>query len=147
MSRMIKGLATALATMALAAPAAQAVERPFKLVENGTVTFDGPNATSVSTGHATHLGRFTLYRSATLYDPDGSVFDVHGEATLVAADGDRLFSSLEGTLDAATGRGVLDYEWEGGTGRFEHATGSTTWRVVVNPDGTFSVEAEGVIDY
>jgi hypothetical protein len=147
MSRIIGGLAAALAALGLAAPTAQAVERPFKLVENGTVTFDGPYATSVGTGHATHLGRFTLYRSATLHDPDGSVFDVDGEATLVAADGDRLFSSLEGTLDAATGRGVLAYEWEGGTGRFGHAAGSTTWRVVVNPDQTFSVEAEGVIDF
>jgi hypothetical protein len=147
MSRTIRAVAIGLAAAALAAPAAQAVERPFSLVEHGSVTFDGPHATSIGTGHATHLGRFTLYRTATLYDPVGSVFDVDGEATLVAADGDRLFSSIEGTLDAATGRGLLSYEWEGGTGRFEDATGSTTWRVVVNPDQTFSVVAEGVIDY
>ena len=35
MSRIIGGLATALAAVALATPTAQAVERPFKLVENG----------------------------------------------------------------------------------------------------------------
>ena len=147
MSRIIRGLAAALTACALAAPAAEAVERPFKLVEHGTVTFDGPYARSISTGHATHLGRFTLYRRATLSNPVGTVFEATGEATIVAADGDRLFSTLEGTLDAATGRGVLSYEWGGGTGRFEHATGSTTWHVVVQPDNTFDVTASGVIDY
>jgi opacity protein-like surface antigen len=147
MSRIIKVLAAALAAAAIAAPAAQAVERPFKLVESGTATLDGQYVSGTSTGRATHLGHFSLYRRARLHDPDGSVFKVDGYATITAANGDLLFSSLEGTLDTATGRALLAYEWEGGTGRFEDARGSTTWRAVVNPDLTFTVEAAGVIDY
>lgn len=147
MSRIVTLAVAVLAALALAVPAAQAVERPFHLVENGNVVFDGLNATSVGTGQATHLGRFTLYRSGTFYDPVGSVFEFDGEATLVAANGDELTASIEGTLDAATGRGLLTYEWTGGTGRFEGATGTTIWWVVVNPDGTFRAVADGVIDY
>jgi hypothetical protein len=137
----------ALAGLALTAPAGQAVERPFHLVEEGTVAFDGPNATSTGTGQATHLGGFTLYRTGTFHDPVGSVLRFDGRATLVAADGDELHSSIDGTLDTATGTGLLTYEWTGGSGRFQHATGTTIWRVVVNPDLTFSVVADGVIDY
>jgi hypothetical protein len=145
--RLAVATVAAVAGLALAAPAGQAVERPFHLDEEGTVVFDGPNATSVGIGTATHLGRFTLYRSGTFYDPVGSVLQFDGRATLVAANGDELYSSIEGTLDSATGTGRLTYEWTGGSGRFEHATGTTTWRVVVNPDLTFSAVADGVIDY
>jgi hypothetical protein len=147
MSRIIGGLVATLAALALAAPAAEAVERPFKLVESGTATFDGEYVSGVNTGYATHLGKVTVYRRARLFDPDGSVFKAHGYATLVAADGDRLFSSLDGTVDLATGLALLTYEWEGGTGRFEDATGTTTWQAQLNPDLTYSLEAEGVIDY
>jgi hypothetical protein len=145
--RTVRFALAALAGLALAAPAGHAVERSFHLVEEGTVAFDGPNATSVGTGRATHLGRFTLCRSGTFSDPVGSVLQFDGQATLVAANGDELRSSIEGTLDTATGTGLLTYEWTGGTGRFQHATGTTTWRVVVRPDLTFSVVADGVIDY
>jgi hypothetical protein len=137
----------ALAGLAIAAPASQAVERPFHLIENGTVAFDGANATSTGTGQATHLGRFTLYRTVSFYDPVGSVLQVDGEATLVAANGDELRASIEGTLDTATSTGLLTYEWTGGSGRFRRATGTTTWRVGVNPDLTFTAVADGVIDY
>jgi hypothetical protein len=146
-NRTLRLALAALAGLALLAPASQAVERPFHLVEKGTVAFDGPNATSVGTGQATHLGRFALYRSGTFSNPVGSVLEFDGQATLVAADGDELEASIEGTLDTATGTGLLTYEWTGGTGRFQHATGTTTWWVVVNPDLTFSVVADGVIDY
>jgi hypothetical protein len=146
-TRLALAAVAALAALALAAPASQAVERPFHLVEEGTVAFDGPNATSTGTGQATHLGRFTLYRTGTFSDPVGSVLQFDGEATLVAANGDELGASIEGTLDTASGTGLLTYEWTGGSGRFEHATGTTIWRVVVNPDLTFSVVADGVIDY
>jgi len=41
----------------------------------------------------------------------------------------------------------LVYDWEGGTGRFENATGTTTWQVDVNPDNTYDVVADGIIKY
>jgi hypothetical protein len=128
-------------------PTAHAVERPFQLVEHGTATIDGPNVTSNGSGVATHLGRFTLERTATLSNPQGSVFDVEGRATLTAASGHLLHASITGTLDTATSRGVLVYEWEGGTGRFDDATGATTWYVQINPDQTYDVVAHGVIDF
>ena len=39
------------------------------------------------------------------------------------------------------------FDWTGGSGRFEHATRTTIWRPTVNPDGTFRIVADGVIDY
>jgi len=137
----------AVVALALAAPAAQAKVRPFALVETGTATFNGPYVTSHGTGVATHLGRFTLDREAELSDPQGTVFQVTGRATIVAADGDRLFASITGTLDTATSRGRLVYQWEGGTGRFHDARGRTIWHVKVAPDGSYSVVAYGVIDF
>jgi hypothetical protein len=128
-------------------PAAHAVERPFHLVEHGTATIDGANVTSSGSGVATHLGRFTLERTATLSNPQGSVLDVEGNATLTSASGDLLHASITGSLDTATSRGVLLYEWEGGTGRFDDATGTTTWYVQINPDQTYDVVAHGVIDF
>jgi hypothetical protein len=73
---------------------------------------------------------------------------VDGEATLVAANGDELDASIEGTLNTNDNTGLLVYEWEGGTGRFVNATGTTIWHVTVHADGTtYSVVADGVIDY
>ena len=138
----------ALAAVAVAAPGADARVRPFLLVEHGTARFDSPTSiSSTGSGVATYLGRFTLQRSATLYDPRGSVSQVDGEARLTTADGEELDASIEGTFDAATGKGRLFYEWEGGTGRFAHATGTTIWQVTLKRDDlTYSVFAYGVID-
>jgi hypothetical protein len=134
--------------LAWAGPAARAVERPFRLTEHGTAEFNTDGSiSSEGSGEATHLGQFTLVREATLYDPIGSEFEVDGEATLTTANGDLLFASIEGTFDAATGTGVLIYEWQGGTGRFANATGTTVWLVTLHPDLTYDVVAEGVIDF
>src|SRR5262249_52768172 len=123
-------------------------DRPFRLVESGTASLAGLDISSTGTGQATHLGRFTLERSATLYDPTGTVFQVDGKATLTAANGDTLTASIEGSVDLSTGRGVLIYEWPGGTGRFAHATGTTPWLVSVNlADLTYTVTADGILRY
>ena len=39
------------------------------------------------------------------------------------------------------------YEWKGGTDRFQNASGTTVWLVQVNPDQTYDVVADGVINY
>jgi hypothetical protein len=100
-------------------------------------------------GTATHLGSITVHRTLSLTpSTDGSgLVDVEGEATLVAANGDELRTGIEGTLNPETGHAVLVYEWEGGTGRFQNATGITTWQVDVNADQTYDVVADGVIKY
>ena len=59
---------------------AQTVERPFHREETGQAVLapDG-TITSVGTGQATHLGRFVLFRTATLSNPSGTVFEADGE--------------------------------------------------------------------
>jgi len=41
----------------------------------------------------------------------------------------------------------LVYEWTGGTGRFENATGLTFWSVEVSPNGDYDVVANGQLIY
>ena len=123
--------------------------RPFHLVETGTasISADG-KIVSNGTGTATHLGRFHLHREATLTPIPGSTeAEAEGTARIVAANGDVLLASIKGVFNPSTGQGVLIYEWTGGSGRFEDATGTTVWLVTVNPDLTYDVVANGVIDY
>ena len=143
---MTLGLVGLTALTALAAP------RPFHLVEHGTarVAKDGDTLVLVAdgTGTATHLGRFTLHRTATLKpSTEASELEVDGQATLTAANGDQLEASIEGTLNPQTGHAVLIYQWKGGTGRFQNASGTTVWLVQLNPDQTYDVVADGVINY
>ena len=137
-----------LALVGVSALTALAVTRPFHLVEHGTLTTtkDGDNLDLVTdgTGTATHLGRFDLHRTATVKLTTG---EVEGHATLTAANGDKLESSIKGTLNPQTGKAVLVYEWQGGSGRFQNATGTTVWLVQVNPDQTYDVVADGIINY
>jgi len=141
-----------LALVSLTALTVLAHTRPFHLVEHGTLTPD-PNQPghfiAEGTGTATHLGSITVHRTLSLEpSTDGSgLVDVEGEATLVAANGDELRTGIKGTLNPETGHAILVYEWEGGTGRFQNATGTTTWQVDVNADQTYDVVADGVINY
>jgi hypothetical protein len=110
---------------------------PFKLA--GTATWDNladafpseagpaPGATFADgAGQASHLGQFTA--NASLFatgaiDEDTGEFPVIGCVTLVAANGDELDAMFGGDLNAVTGSGVASFEFTGGTGRFEDATG------------------------
>jgi hypothetical protein len=132
-----------------AALPASAKPRPFHLKEHGTATFNADGSiSSIGTGTATHLGRFTLRRTAKLTPSgDGADATVEGEAVLTAANGDLLKASITGTFNPATSTGVLIYQWEGGTGRFQNATGTTIWLVEIYPDLTYDVVANGIIDY
>ncbi|MEW6208101.1 MAG: hypothetical protein AB1631_07025 [Acidobacteriota bacterium] len=138
--------------LGLTAFTALAVTRPFHLVEQGTLEFRDGGTTVVSkgTGTATHLGRFTLHRTLTLAPSDdgGTDVEVKGRARLMAANGDHLEASINGTLNPINGTAILVYEWEGGTGRFQNATGTTIWRVSLHiADLTYDVIADGVINY
>src|SRR5262245_61045774 len=142
------GLLAPLVPTALPAHAHHGHDGPFQLVEHGSATFGADGVIrSEGSGEATHLGKFTLVREATLGDPTDGGFEVKGQATLTAANGDQLFATIGGTFNPATGQGVLIYEWVGGTGRFADATGTTTWLVTLHPDLTYDVVADGVINY
>lgn len=146
-SLMSLGLAGFIVFTALAGPR----PRPFHLVEQGTFTAtDNGNGTAHlvanGTGTATHLGNFSLHREATVNPSEGKIED--GRITLTSANGDQLNATFNGTLDAATGKAVLSYEWKGGTGLFKNASGATTWLAELNPaEGTYDVVADGIINY
>ena len=140
-----------LALLGLIALAALAHTRPFHLVEHGTLTPDPDQPgrfIAEGTGTATHLGSITVHRTFTLTpSADGSgLVEVKGEATLVAANGDELKTGLEGTLNPETNHAILTYGWEGGTGRFKNATGTSTWQVDIDGQ-TYDIVADGVINY
>jgi hypothetical protein len=91
------------------------------------------------TGNASHLGRFTGTATEVLYAPDFDSFTVY--VTQVAANGDELFSTYEGTfVDSSDSIGT--FQITGGTGRFAGASGSGTFMAL---DGGAEVIAQGVI--
>jgi hypothetical protein len=131
-----------------------AVERPFALNGTGVATLiideSGHliGATPTGSGTATHLGQWTVSGNVT-YTPDNNgVLHSGGEATITAANGDKLQVKIEGILDpvAAVDQGV--FYFVGGTGRFEGASGSANFLVSINPvTGGFELTVVGKIDY
>src|ERR1051326_3731697 len=97
--------------------------RPFHLVEHGQLqaTPRDPSGNILDVvaegvGTATHLGAITVQRTATLTaTASPGIFDFKGEATLIAATGETLTSTITGTFNAAVGHADLVYEWTGGT--------------------------------
>lgn len=84
-------------------------------------------------GQATHLGRYAVtYEAEVNLD---NFFGV-GSAELVAANGDSLFTDLEGQGTVPTENGISliveTHTITGGTGRFSGATGRFTLRRVIN---------------
>lgn len=144
----------ALSLMAASSLTALAGARPFHLVEHGQLQVTPHDASGTvldvyadGVGTATHLGAITVERTATLTATSTpGVFDFNGQATLTAASGEKLNSTITGTFNAAIGHADLIYQWTGGTGRFENATGTTFWSVDV-ADGEYDVVANGQIVY
>ncbi len=131
-----------------------AVERPFAMKGTGVATLITDEAghligaTPTGSGTATHLGQWTVTGNVS-YTPDANgVLHSSGEATLTAANGDKVYFLIEGILDpvAAVDQGV--FRFAGGTGRFENATGDINFVVAINPlTGGFELTAVGKINY
>jgi hypothetical protein len=131
-----------------------AVERPFALNGAGVATLitdasgNPIGAIPTGSGTATHLGRWTVTGNVT-YTPDNNgVLHSGGEATLTAANGDKLQFQIDGILDpiALVDQGV--FHFVGGTGRFEGASGSANFLVSLNPvTGGFELTVVGKINY
>jgi len=144
----------ALALVGVISLKAFATPRPFHLVEHGVITAtprDGSgtvlDVVASGIGTATHLGAITVERTATLTATNTpGIFAFKGDAILTAASGEKLTTEIDGTFNAVTGHADLVYEWTGGTGRFEHATGVTFWSVDV-ANGEYDVVANGQIIY
>jgi hypothetical protein len=132
--------------------AAHSHARPFHLEESGTAVInpDGTISGSAS-GKATHLGTFTLHDTSSIVGaevtPDGLILQIVGQAELVAANGDKLYASLSGSVNMTTGEAALTFEWTGGDGRFTDASGATVWQLTLNPDLSYVAVADGVINY
>ena len=154
MKRFTKMSALILVLFLLVAPiSALAVERPFALNGQGVapLIIDGSGnligATPTGSGTATHLGQWTV-TGTVKYTPDNGVLRSSGEATITAANGDKLQIQIDGTLDpvAAVDQGI--FHIVGGTGRFEGATGDANFVVSINPlTGGFDLTVVGKINY
>ena len=122
-----------LAALALSAMTASASENlPFRLGDEGTITFTSPStATTAGTGNAIHLGNIMSDGSLTIVGQTGCNGDVgflaEMQDTFTAANGDEVTTTITMQLcPIAPGiyHGVGTYVVTGGTGRFASATGS-----------------------
>jgi hypothetical protein len=138
---------------AKSATAAQPFKGSFTLGE-GTGEFVPPSTVVVQvpgTGNATHLGRFTATFDIQIDVSHETTQTSTGTLHLVAADGDRVFSTLVGTATVAGDIAsiVETCTITGGTGRFADATGSfvversTNLATGAAPPGSF----DGTISY
>ena len=137
----------------LATISASAIERPFALNGAGVATLvtdeSGNLLGGVATGSgtATHLGQWTVIGNVK-YTPDNGVLRSSGDATITAANGDKLQIQIDGILDpiAAVDQGV--FHIVGGTGRFAGASGTANFVVTINPlTGGFDLTLVGTINY
>lgn len=138
----------------LATIPASAVERPFALKGQGVATLITDDAGHLigaiptGSGTATHLGQWTV-TGLVHYTPDSNgVLRSSGEASLIAADGDKLNIQVDGILDpvAAVDSGV--FRFVGGTGKFAEATGEANFVVAISPiTGGFDLTLVGKINY
>ena len=148
----IRSLMLTLFLLLGALPAA-ATERPFALNGSGVAAFvtDGAGniigANPTGSGTATHLGSFTVAGTVT-FTLDNGVLRSHGEAALIAANGDNLNVVLDGALDPNTGTDHGIFSIVGGTGRFDGASGSGDFVVTINPiTGGFEITVVARINY
>ena len=137
----------------------KAVERPFKIKKvEGTYSFfpgDGESCSAlvlnaIGEGTMTHLGRSTMLEEWCSNDPaDLGTRSI----TITAANGDELRGSHSSIvfINNSPTTFVETLNFNGGTGRFENATGVFIETVVVTEEtpfnGTFVMSGEGTITY
>jgi hypothetical protein len=119
---------------------------PIKL--SAHITSDGSGVLSL-TGVGTHLGRWTGQGviDNVAIDPAADRVAISVSATIIAADGDRLFVSISVSLSLTTRLGEETGTFTGGTGRFAGASGSASLVCDTNWDPasplTFECDGQG----
>ncbi len=99
----------------------------FEVTISSFIPIDESTAlvTFIVEGHGTHLGRFTGEAEAVFNLAD---LTYEGTSHWIGANGDTIFGTIAGSLTPTTTEGLFDndetFTVEGGTGRFEGATGS-----------------------
>ena len=152
----IKSLVLMLALL-VGSVAATATERPFSFNGGGVAVpilneAGQPIGIDVTgSGNGTHIGLFTTVGKVFFVpDPnDPTQIIPSGEATLTAANGDKLvFVVADGSQSLITGIGTGHFRFAGGTGRFANATGIISYVVEQNfLTGAYTITAVGSIDY
>ena len=138
----------------------KAVERPFKIKKvEGTYSFFPGNSdpcpdlslNAIGEGTVTHLGKSTLFEE---WCWTGAPDDLGTRSiTIIAANGDELRGTHSTILFTSATSFVETLNFDGGTGRFENATGVFIETVVLTEDtpggftGTFVLSGEGTIIY
>jgi hypothetical protein len=133
---------------------ASAVEHPFALNGSGVATLITNEAgmpigaIPTGSGTATHLGQWTVAGKVNYIPDSNGVLHSSGEATITAANGDKLQVQIDGILDPLAGVDQGAFYFVGGTGRFEGASGSANFVVTINPlTGGFELTVVGKINY
>ena len=121
----ISGAASTDATGGSELPFSGTLQASETVVEGGVHHLSG-------TGEATHLGRFTLVSEFTVIPPPVST--ASGTATWIAANGDRIFTTVTGqaVITFPTGAIVETHTITAGTGRFADASGTLVVRRSLN---------------
>ena len=134
-----------------------ATERPYAANGNGVAAFitdGGGNVVGANLtlgGNSTHLGLFTGTGTIQFLPDANDPNIVHpaGGVTYVAANGDRLPTSIEaGSMDLRTGIATGYMVFQSGTGRFEGVSGKAAIVVVQNfVTGAYTFTMVGNINY
>src|SRR5258707_4625073 len=132
-------MAAMILTAALAVPAAEQKQVPFKgAMQAHDTDSPGPSPTTVvvttsGTGIGTHLGQFSFTQEATVNLTAGT--DT-GSAHWIAANGDSIYTTIAGSGEPTATPDVISITAintiTGGTGRFAGAQGSFTVERLAN---------------
>jgi hypothetical protein len=135
------------AALGTSAVVADAGDRPISGTAHGGITGATEDGQLIFdyTGSASHLGQFTRREYVTLVG-----LDLSGTMDITAANGDVLHLSFTGQIvPPYDGHAEGTYTFDGGTGRFEDATGTADFTAYA-PGFDFSdvsVTFEGTINY
>jgi hypothetical protein len=139
--------------------AAHGTDRPLQGSSTGTAVVNTATGTGtvVGTFRFAHLGTGTSQTDLTGFISAGNTFSFGGTATFVAANGDKVFTTIAGTgTTTSPGSAVTTVDTiTGGTGRFAGASGTftvTTVGVAVSTVGSIVTQSvtgtvQGQISY
>ena len=125
---------TVLASTTFAAERELLLKGSLQATETHLVTPPTMFVDGTASGNATQLGTFTMSFQGEVYLP--TLFAASESATLVAADGAKIFAAGSGQGNLTGTPGIVSivetYTITGGTGRFAGATGNFTVQRVID---------------